>query len=252
MTKMFNDNYSRFSRSFELLEAWSGPCRWHGAWKEFFVNMTLWLLHSGLRQIAQSTETIVGRVLRRTRLAPGMELTQITVPIGVLLVIFESRPDVLPQVRCAGHPFNFFKKWNSFDVAAGGVSCYRFCQWFAVKRWPWSDQYQQNADAVGHRSSGTSRCSSSCFSGRRTFPVSVCPQVSLNYLKQVSTREEISDLLTMDQYIDLVIPRGSGELVRTIQQQSRNIPVLGHSEGICHVYIDNEADIEKALKIGSL
>lgn len=66
----------------------------------------------------------------------------------------------------------------------------------------------------------------------------------------MSTREEISDLLTMDQYIDLVIPRGSGELVRSIQQQSRNIPVLGHAEGICHVYVDNEADPVRALKIG--
>ena len=66
----------------------------------------------------------------------------------------------------------------------------------------------------------------------------------------MSTREEISDLLTMDQYIDLVIPRGSGDLVRSIQQQSRNIPVLGHAEGICHVYVDKDADLQKALKIG--
>lgn len=70
------------------------------------------------------------------------------------------------------------------------------------------------------------------------------------FLKKVSTREEISDLLTMDQYIDLVIPRGSGELVRSIQQQSRNIPVLGHAEGVCHVYVDSEADPIRALKIG--
>lgn len=54
----------------------------------------------------------------------------------------------------------------------------------------------------------------------------------------------------MDQYIDLVIPRGSGELVRSIQQQSRHIPVLGHAEGVCHVYVDNEADLEQALKVG--
>lgn len=65
----------------------------------------------------------------------------------------------------------------------------------------------------------------------------------------VSTREEISDLLSMDKHIDLIIPRGSSELVRSIQDQSHRIPVLGHAEGICHVYVDKEADLQKAVKI---
>lgn len=65
----------------------------------------------------------------------------------------------------------------------------------------------------------------------------------------VSTREEISDLLSMDKHIDLIIPRGSSELVRSIQNQSQHIPVLGHAEGICHVYVDKDASLEKAMKI---
>jgi len=165
-------------------------------------------LSAGLHQIARDSEGIVGRVTRRTQLATGMELTQMTVPIGVLLVIFESRPDVLPQVA-------------SLAIAsANGVLL-----------------------KGGHEATHTNKKLMELV--HRALDDAGCAQAA----SLVSTREEISDLLTMDQYIDLVIPRGSSDLVRSIQEQSGTIPVLGHAEGICHVYIDSEADLERALKI---
>lgn len=66
----------------------------------------------------------------------------------------------------------------------------------------------------------------------------------------MSTREEVEDLCRLDKMIDLIIPRGSSQLVREIQRAAKGIPVLGHSEGICHVYIDSDASIDKALDIG--
>ena len=67
---------------------------------------------------------------------------------------------------------------------------------------------------------------------------------------QVSTREEVEDLCRLDKMIDLIIPRGSSALVRNIQRAAKSIPVLGHSEGICHIYVDSEAAIDKVIKIG--
>jgi glutamate-5-semialdehyde dehydrogenase len=64
----------------------------------------------------------------------------------------------------------------------------------------------------------------------------------------VSTREEIAELLDMDDLISLVIPRGSNEMVRSIQERTR-IPVLGHADGICHVFIDEFADADKAIRV---
>lgn len=66
----------------------------------------------------------------------------------------------------------------------------------------------------------------------------------------MSTREEVEDLCRLDKLIDLIIPRGSSQLVRDIQRAAKGIPVLGHSEGICHVYIDSEASIDKAINVG--
>jgi glutamate-5-semialdehyde dehydrogenase len=64
----------------------------------------------------------------------------------------------------------------------------------------------------------------------------------------VSTREEVSSLLALDQYIDLVIPRGSNALVRNIQNNTK-IPVMGHADGLCSVYLDESANLDKAVRV---
>jgi delta-1-pyrroline-5-carboxylate synthetase len=64
----------------------------------------------------------------------------------------------------------------------------------------------------------------------------------------ITSRDEISDLLQLDDVIDLVIPRGGNALVSHIQANTK-IPVLGHADGICHVYVDSAADLDKAVKI---
>lgn len=68
----------------------------------------------------------------------------------------------------------------------------------------------------------------------------------------MSTREEVEEICRLDKQIDLIIPRGSSQLVRDIQRAARGIPVLGHTEGICHVYVDAEADMDKVVKIGEV
>lgn len=165
-------------------------------------------LSTGLKQIADSSYDNVGRVLRKTKLADNLVLQQVTVPIGVLLVIFESRPDSLPQVAALA-----MASANGLLLKGGKEAAY--------SNKALMDLVKESLSGVGAEDA-----------------------ISL-----VSTREEISDLLTMEKHIDLIIPRGSSDLVRNIQKQSQHIPVLGHAEGICHVYLDKDADPLKALKI---
>jgi glutamate-5-semialdehyde dehydrogenase len=73
-------------------------------------------------------------------------------------------------------------------------------------------------------------------------------QLDEQYIQTVQSREEISSLLELDKYIDLVIPRGSNALVSHIQKSSR-IPVMGHADGLCTVFLDETAKIEKAVRV---
>ncbi|XP_048843513.1 delta-1-pyrroline-5-carboxylate synthase [Brienomyrus brachyistius] len=165
-------------------------------------------LATGLRQIATVSRGSVGSVVRHTRVASGLELQEVTVPIGVLLVIFESRPDCLPQV-------------SALAIASGNGLLLK-----GGKEASHSNRilYQLSQEAL------------------------TCHGVQ-DAVQLVSTREEVEDLCRLEKMIDLIIPRGSAQLVRDIQRATRGIPVLGHSEGICHIYVDVEASINKAVKI---
>ncbi|XP_035590674.1 delta-1-pyrroline-5-carboxylate synthase-like isoform X1 [Oncorhynchus keta] len=162
----------------------------------------------GLRQIAVASQDSVGRVLRRTRVAHNLELEQITVPIGVLLVIFEARPDCLPQV-------------SALAIASGNALLAK------------GGKEAANTNRVLHELT------------REALDIHGVKEA----VQLVSTREEVEDLCRLDKMIDLIIPRGSSELVKNIQRAAKSIPVLGHSEGICHIYVDSEAAIDKVIKI---
>ncbi|KAA8581501.1 hypothetical protein FQN60_003082 [Etheostoma spectabile] len=162
----------------------------------------------GLRQIAVAAQDSVGRVLRRTRVAHNLELEQIAVPIGVLLVIFEARPDCLPQV-------------SALAIASGNALLLKGGKEAANTNHVLHQLTQEALSVHGVREA----------------------------VQLVSTREEVEDLCRLDKMIDLIIPRGSSQLVRNIQRAAKGIPVLGHSEGICHVYVDSEASVDRVIKI---
>ncbi|MCB9673483.1 MAG: glutamate-5-semialdehyde dehydrogenase [Alphaproteobacteria bacterium] len=155
-------------------------------------------LVEGLRTLAAADDPI-GRLLRKTRLGEGLELEQRTVPIGVLLVIFESRPDALVQVAGLA-----VKSGNGLLLKGGKEALH--------------------SNRVLHR----------------VLAEALSP-LSPDVVGLVETRSQISELLELDDVIDLVIPRGGNALVRHVQQSTR-IPVLGHADGVCHVYVDKAAD----------
>lgn len=150
----------------------------------------------------------VGRTQSCTELDNGLELYKISCPIGVLGIIFESRPDALVQISTLA-----LKSGNAVLLKGG------------------SEAARTNrvlADIISEASSRVGLPS--------------------GWIQLLETRQDVRALLELDKYIDLIIPRGSNTFVKYIMDNTR-IAVLGHTDGICHVYVDDQADMAKALEI---
>jgi glutamate-5-semialdehyde dehydrogenase len=151
----------------------------------------------------------LGRRLAVTELDEGLVLTKETCSLGVLAVVFESRPDVLPQVASLA-----LKSGNAI-LLKGGAEAARTNE---VLMTIWREALEEFAD-VPH---GTAQ--------------------------MLQSRADVMELLNLERDVDLLIPRGGKEFVEKISRHSR-IPVLGHGEGICHVYVHAAADLQRAERI---
>ncbi|EEC44212.1 delta l-pyrroline-5-carboxylate synthetase [Phaeodactylum tricornutum CCAP 1055/1] len=167
-------------------------------------------LVTGIRQLATLPDPL-GNVKAKRELADGLELSLTTVPIGVLLIIFESRPDSLPQIASLA-----LASSNGL-LLKGGKEAYHSN----------TALHDVIGDAIEKGSEGL---------------------ISKDIIGLVTSRGQVNDLLSLDDTIDLVIPRGSNALVSYIQENTK-IPVLGHADGVCHVYIDASASAEAACRI---
>lgn len=167
-------------------------------------------LATGIRQIAEQPDPL-GVVNKKRELAEGMELSLVTVPIGVLMIIFESRPDSLPQISALA-----LASGNGLLLKGGKEAAHSNEALHSVI-----------GDAIEEGSGG---------------------KISRDIIGLVKTRGQVADLLSLDDVIDLVIPRGSNALVSYIKANTR-IPVLGHADGVCHTYVDASADADGASKI---
>jgi len=165
------------------------------------------VLCEGLQALSESPDP-VGRLEKKTRLDDGLMLTRVMSPIGVLLIIFESRPDAVIQI--------------------GGLAL-------------------RSGNAVimkgGREAAKTNAVLVSCI--QDALVANALPQ---HVVVGVEDRASVAALLELDGEIDLVIPRGSGAMVRHIQESTR-IPVLGHADGICALYIDEAADPAMAAQL---
>ncbi len=168
-----------------------------------------------IEQMALNMESVadlpdpVGHCHMGTRLDQGLDLYRVSCPIGVLLVIFESRPEVVVQISALT-----IKSGNAVILKGGSEA-----------------QHSNKVLSEIVRETLTQ--------------FDFVPPGAVNLL---NTREEVSGIMQMSDCIDMIIPRGSADLVRYIQANSR-VPVLAHADGVCHVYLHEDADPEKSKEI---
>lgn len=161
-----------------------------------------------VREVARLADPLRRR-LTATELDNGLTIYKESCPLGVIGVVFESRPDVVPQVAALA-----LKSGNAIILKGGTEAAHSNRVLVSIWR----------------------EC------------LAAFPTVPTDSIRLLETRADVKELLELEQGVDLIIPRGSRELVRFVATHSR-APVLGHGEGICHVYVDSSADIQKALDI---
>ena len=162
---------------------------------------------SGIQDLVKLSDPLFRTLLKR-ELDEGLLLEKVTCPIGVIGVIFESRPDALIQIS------TLCIKSGNCAILKGG-----------------SEAVETNRMLFEIIFEAGSRAG--------------LPE---GFITLVESRAEIQQMLKCHESIDLIIPRGSNEFVQYIMANSK-IPVMGHAEGICHIYIDEAADVEKAAAI---
>ncbi|MEO1146173.1 MAG: glutamate-5-semialdehyde dehydrogenase [Cyanobacteria bacterium J06638_22] len=162
---------------------------------------------TGVRDLVRLPDP-VGEVQIHRELDTDLVMKRITCPLGVLGVIFESRPDALVQIATLA-----IKSGNGV-ILKGGREAVRSCE--ALTR-----AIHTALEQVG---------------------------IDSSVVRLLTTREETLALLQLENEVDLIIPRGSNVFVRFVQQNT-TIPVLGHADGICHLYVDEAADVQKAIAL---
>lgn len=163
---------------------------------------------AGVRDLIK-LEDPINKCLLARELDNGLNLYKISCPIGVLGIIFEARPDVIAQISA-----------------------------LAIK----------SANAVILKGGKEAANTNKAIFETITNALNTIDKFPKNAINQVYSREDVTKMLEMNNYIDLIIPRGGNSLVKFIQNNTK-IPVLGHADGVCHIFIDESADLKMAIDI---